>query len=127
MKSTVVDESLSSYNQCTVPENTKLLQDGHNDYNRGMNRSRERAFTRNYSSGRERSLSNSRSRSGSRACTNRDRIRCYKCREYDHFARDCPYSREERNLEQLQQMLNMEEQTHRLESPEENYRSPLNL
>ena len=41
--------------------------------------------------------------------------------------RDCPSSREERDLEQLQQMLNMEEQTHRLESPEEDYRSPLNL
>ena len=41
--------------------------------------------------------------------------------------RDCPNSREERDLEQLQQMLNMEEQAHRLESPEENYRSPLNL
>ena len=63
----------------------------------------------------------------SRASTNRDRIRCYKCREYYHFARDCPNSREERDLEQLQQMLNMEEQTHRLESPEENHRSPLNL
>ena len=65
--------------------------------------------------------------SGSRASTNRDRIRCYNCREYDHFMRDCLNSREERDLEQLQQMLNMEEQTHRLESPEENYRSPLNL
>ena len=21
---------------------------------------------------------------------NRDRIRCYKCREYDHFAYECP-------------------------------------
>ena len=31
------------------------------------------------------SLSNSRSRSGSRASTNRDRIRCFECREYDHF------------------------------------------
>ena len=31
-----------------------------------------------------RSTSNSRSRSGSRASTNRDRIRCYKYREYDH-------------------------------------------
>ena len=31
-----------------------------------------------YSSGRDRSASNSRSRSGSRASTNRDRIRCYK-------------------------------------------------
>ena len=43
---------------------------------------------------------------------NRDRIRCYACREYDHFVRDCPSSREERDLEQLQHMLNMEEQDH---------------
>ena len=21
---------------------------------------------------------------------NRDRVRCFRCREYDHFARDCP-------------------------------------
>ena len=49
---------------------------------------------------------NSRSRSGSRANTNRDRIRCYNCREYDNFVRDFPTSREERELEQLQQMLN---------------------
>ena len=78
--------------------------------------------------------SNSRSRSGSRANTNRDRIRCYNCRDYDHFVRNCPNSREERDLEQLQQMLVMEakEQTHLLtkwqDSPIENYRtSPLNL
>ena len=101
--------------------------DRHNDYNRGRNGSREKTLTRNYSSGRHRSSSNSRSRSGSRASTDRDRIRCYKCREYDHFMRDCPNSGEERDLEQLQQMLNMEEQTHRLERPEEDYRSPLNL
>ena len=92
-----------------------------------MNRSRERTFTRNYSSSRDRSSSNSRLRSGSRANTNRDRIRCYKCREYDHFTRDCPNSREERDLEQLQRMLNMEEQTHRIESRDEDYKSPLNL
>ena len=84
-------------------------------------------FTRNYSSGRDRSSSNSRSQSGSRASTNRDRIRCYKHWEYDHFTRDYPNSREERDLEQLQQMLNMEEQIHRSESPEENYRNTLNL
>ena len=36
-------------------------------------------------------------------------------------------SREERNLEQLQPMLNMEEQDHRVESSDEDYRSPLNL
>ena len=65
--------------------------------NRDRNRSRGRTFTGNYR--RDRSSSNDRSRSGSRASTNRDRIRCYACREYDHFARDCPNSREERDLE----------------------------
>ena len=30
------------------------------------------------------------SRSGSRTSTNRDGIRCYRCREYDHFANECP-------------------------------------
>ena len=35
-------------------------------------------------------MSNSRLRSGSRASTNRDRIRCFECREYDHFMRKCP-------------------------------------
>ena len=39
-----------------------------------------------------------------------DRIRCYKCREYDHFAKDCPTSREIRELEQLQQMLNIDDE-----------------
>ena len=39
--------------------------------------------------------------------TNRDRIRCYKCREYDHFVKDCPTSREEKEIEQFQQMLNL--------------------
>ena len=41
---------------------------------------------------------------------NRDRIRCYKCREYDHFANDCPTSREERELEHLQQMLKLDDE-----------------
>ena len=36
-------------------------------------------------------------------------------------------NREERNLEQLQHMLNMEEQDRRVESSDEDYRSPLNL
>ena len=86
------------------------------DYNRSRDRSRERTFSKNYGNNRDRGSSNSRSRSGSRASTNRDRIRCYNCREYDHFARGCPTSREERELEQLQQMLNLEaeEQTHLL-------------
>ena len=63
-----------------------------------------------YSGNRSRRTSSSRSRSGSRASTNRDRIRCYNCREYDHFVRDCPTSREERDLEQLWHMLNLEEE-----------------
>ena len=56
--------------------------------------------------------SNSRSRSGLRASTNRDRIRCYRCREYDHFIKDCSTSREEKEIEPLQWMLNLDnEQT----------------
>ena len=39
---------------------------------------------------RARSESSSRSRSNSRASTNRDRFQCFKCREYDHFANECP-------------------------------------
>ena len=39
----------------------------------------ERTFVGNYR--RDRSSSNDRSRSGSRVNTNRDRIRCYVCRE----------------------------------------------
>ena len=57
-----------------------------------------------------RSISNGKSRLGSRASTNRDRIRCYKCREYDHFTKDCPTSKEEREIEQIQQMLNLDEE-----------------
>ena len=37
-----------------------------------------------------RGRSPSSSRLGSRTSTNRDRIRCVKCREYDHFANECP-------------------------------------
>ena len=44
-----------------------------------------------------------------RACTNRDRIRCYKCREYDHFMKNCPTSKEERELEQIQQMFDLDD------------------
>ena len=101
--------------------------EGYSSNNRDRSRSRERILTRNYSNCRDRSSSTNRSRSKSRASTNRDRIRCYACREYDHFVRDFPNSREERNLEQLQHMLNMEEQDHRVESSDEDYRSPLNL
>ena len=36
--------------------------------------------------------SGTRNRSTSRVTVNRDRIRCYKCREYDNFANECPNS-----------------------------------
>ena len=34
--------------------------------------------------------SGTRSRSNSRVTTNREIITCFRCREYDHFANDCP-------------------------------------
>ena len=71
------------------------------DRSRNGNRSKERWFSRNLSGNRNRSTSNSRSRSGSKGSTNRDRKRCYKCREHDHFTKDCPVSGENRELEQL--------------------------
>ena len=51
--------------------------EGHGD----KSRSRERGM---------RARSKSSSRSSSRASTNKDRVRCFKCREYDHFANECP-------------------------------------
>ena len=41
---------------------------------------------------------------------NRDRIRCYKCREYGHFAKDCPTSKVEKESGQIQQMYHMDEE-----------------
>ena len=89
-------------------------------YDRSRNRSRERSFSGNYGNNITRCTSNSRARSGSRASTNRDRILCYKCREYDHFTRDCPTSREEREIEQLQQMLNLGDEQTSLATPMSN-------
>ena len=48
-----------------------------------QSRSRERDRVRQ-------SRSRSSSRLRSRTSTYRDRIRCFKCREYDHFANECP-------------------------------------
>ena len=71
-------------------------RNNYNDYRRnnyrgqGYDRNRSRSLDRqDRSRRRDRSVSNGRSRSGSRASTNRDRIRCFKCREYDHFVREC--------------------------------------
>ena len=39
-----------------------------------------------------------------------DRIKCFKCREYDHVAKDCPTAKVEKKSEQIQQMYNMDEE-----------------
>ena len=65
----------------------------------------------------DRNVSNSRSRSGSRATTNRDRIRCFECREYNHFTRECPTMQANREAEQIQQMFNMDEDQTILQTP----------
>ena len=62
-----------------------------NDHTRGRSRHRHdnRPVQSNQSTlshGRD----ESRSRSNSRVSTNHDRVRCYRCREYDHFASECP-------------------------------------
>ena len=36
-------------------------------------------------------------------------IRCFECREYDHFARECPTRQASRETEQIQWMFNMDE------------------
>ena len=78
------------------------------NYERGWNRSRERQLSNN-TRGNDRS-SSSRSRSGTRANTNRDGIRCFKCSKYDHFAKNCLTSKIEKETEQVQQMYNMDEE-----------------
>ena len=41
---------------------------------------------------------------------NRDRIRYYKCREYDHFANDCPTTKVKKETDQIQQMFNLDKE-----------------
>ena len=57
-------------------------------------RSRERSLTPRRNDNRRYDSPNmnlgTRSRSYSRVTINRDRIRCFRCREYDHFANECP-------------------------------------
>ena len=59
-----------------------------NRYRTNQNRSTDRG-QRSRTTSRERE-DRSRFRSSSHVSTNRDRSRCYRCNEYDHFARECP-------------------------------------
>ena len=53
----------------------------------------------------------SRPRSSFQVSTNRGRLRCYRCNEYDHFTRECPnIMLDEEQVENLQMLLS-EEQT----------------
>ena len=78
------------------------------NFGRGRSRSRGRQYSGNF---RRNDRSSSRSRSGSRASTIRAKIRWFKCREYDHFAKDCLNisDTEKEQSEQIQQILNLEE------------------
>ena len=69
------------------------------NFGRGRSRSREGQYSGNFR--RNDRSSSSRSWSGLRARTNRDRIRCFKCREYDHLAKDCPNLQTEKEPEQI--------------------------
>ena len=70
-----------------------------NNFGRGRSRSRDSQYSGNFS--RNDRSSSSRSRSGLRNSTNRDRIRCFKYREYDHFAKDYPNSQTEKEPKQI--------------------------
>ena len=90
--------------------NSNRRENYRQNYNRNNSRDRGRQnFGRNFSNDRSRSRERSptprrngnrynspntnlgtRSRSHSRVTTDRDRIRCFRCREYDHLANECP-------------------------------------
>ena len=90
---------------------------GYQRYRRQNNNNRRGNFrNQNYDRNRsrsyevdDRSISYSRSRSGSRATMNKDRIRCFHCREYDHFTRGCLKTQANREAEEVQQVFNMNE------------------
>ena len=65
------------------------------NYSSDRSRSRERRLSsrkynnNNRQNANSRFRSRSRSRSNSRIRTNRDRVRCYRCQDYDHYANEC--------------------------------------
>ena len=79
-----------------------------NRYRTNQSRNRERQRFRTTS--RERDI-RSRSRSSFHVSTKRDRSRCYRCNEYDHFARECLNVMSDDDQVENLQMLLPEEQT----------------
>ena len=77
--------------------------------NQNYDRNRSRSFQRQNRERRDdRSVSNSRSISGLRTTTDRDRIICFECGEYEHLARDCSMMQASKEAKQIQQMFNMD-------------------
>ena len=77
--------------------------------NRDRSRTRDRNLMPRRSDSRRHDPSTNlsiRNRSNSRVTTNRDRIRCYRCREYDHFANESPLTQ----LQMIQMVMNQIEQ-----------------
>ena len=76
-------------------ENRSHSRNRAENYNNDHTRGRSRDIHDNWPvQSRQSTLSHrrdeSRSRSNSRVSTNCDHVRCYRCREYDHFASECP-------------------------------------
>ena len=94
-----------------------LRENSINRYRTNQSRSRDRG-QRSQTTSREREV-RSRSRSSSHVSTNRDRSRCYRCNEYDHFARECPNIMSDKEQVANLQMLLQEEQADILNYSEE--------
>ena len=79
-------------------EGDKMLEesssnDRYDNRERNRSRTRERSLTPRRNDRRHDSSNanlGTKNRSNSRVTTNRDRISCYRCREYDHFANERP-------------------------------------
>ena len=76
-------------------------------YDRSRNRSRERLLSRNYGNNQTRSTSQSRSRSGPELAQIGIEFIVISAGNMIISHGDCPTSREEKEIEQLQQMLNL--------------------
>ena len=71
----------------------KLVPHCLTQHSRDRSRTRERSLTPRRNDRKHDSPNanlGTRSRSSSRVTTNGDRVRCYRCRKYDHFANECP-------------------------------------
>ena len=92
-------------------ERSQYDQNYRGNFRRGNSRETENNRGQNFRGGYRGSLGNNDLGRDSRASTSRDRIRCFKCREYNHFAKNCPNmtETEKDQTEKMEQMLNLEE------------------